>query len=266
MNRDIATYPKRTNWYDGTFTRKTVALSAATHLGELRYIEVGTWDIARACSLPAEPVPSHVDWEMFLGPAPWRPFHREIQRPKGWIRFFDYSGGGVTDCGAHFYDLAQWSLGTEDTGPVEITPLDPRKDGGRFVCYRYANGATMYRTNGNHMRLVGSEGTIDLDVCAWAAIKKAEPAKLAQATILPEEEHLGQSTHHYANFIECVRTRQKPAADVELGCRAATICHIGNIAEWLRRPLRWEPQKEEFVGDSEANRWLDRAKREPWRI
>jgi predicted dehydrogenase len=249
-----------------TSARRACELVRNGRLGELRYIEVGTWHISYPCSLPGEPVPSHVDWEMFLGPAPWRPFHREIQRPKGWIRFFDYSGGGVTDCGAHFFDLAQWALGTENTGPVEITPLDPRENGGRFVCYRYANGATMYRTSGNHMRLVGTEGTIDLDVCAWAAIKKAVPTTLAGETILPEEVHLGESTHHYANFIECVRTRKKPAADVELGCRAATICHIGNIAEWLRRPLRWDPQKEDFVNDAEANLWLDRAKREPWSV
>ena len=102
--------------------------------------------------------------------------------------------------------------------------------------------------------------------CAWAAIKKAEPAALARETILPEDVHLGESTHHYANFIECVRTRQRPAADVELGCRAATICHIGNIAQWLGRPLQWDPAKEEFVGDDQANLWLARAKREPWNI
>jgi predicted dehydrogenase len=233
-------------------------------LGELKFIEVGTWHISLPCSLPAQPVPPHVDWELFLGPAPWRPFHSAIQRPKGWIRFIDYSGGGVTDCGAHFFDLVQWALGTEDTGPVEITPLDPRRSGGRFVRYRYANGATVYRTNGNHMRLVGSLGTIDLGACAWASITKTTPTDLARSTIGLGEVHLRESVNHYANFLECVRTREKPAADVELGCRAATICHIGNIAEWLGRPLRWNPDKEEFVGDQAANRWLDRAKREPW--
>jgi len=246
--------------------RRACELVRNGRLGELKYIEVGTWQISQPCRLPAEPVPPHVDWEMFLGPAPWRPFHRDIQRPKGWIRYFDYSGGGVTDCGAHFYDLVQWALGTEDSGPVEITPLDPAKSGGRFVCYRYANGATVYRTAGNHMRLVGSEGTIDLGVCAWAAIKRTTPESLARETILPEEVHLGESTRHYANFIECVRTRRRPAADVELGCRAATICHIGNIAQWLGRPLRWDPAAEQFVGDAAANRRLQRTMREPWRV
>ena len=157
-----------------------------------------------------------------------------------------------------------WALGTEDTGPVEITPLNPRTSGGRFVQYRYASGATVYRTNGNHVRMVGSLGAIDLGACAWAAIAKTTPAKLASSTIRPDEVHLRASDNHYANFLECVRTREQPAADVELGCRAATICHIGNIAEWLGRPLRWDPDKEEFVDDPAANRWLDRTKREPW--
>jgi len=235
-------------------------------LGELQFVEVGTWHISQPCSLPAERVPPHVDWQLFLGPAPWRPFHSAIQRPKGWIRFFDYSGGGVTDCGAHFFDLVQWALGTENTGPVEITPLDPRKNRGRFVCYKYANGATVYRTNGNHLRFVGSEGTIDQGVCAWAAITKTTPAALGKSTIRPDEVRLRRSDDHYANFLQCVRTREKPAADVELGCRAATICHIGNIAQWLGRPLRWNSEKEEFTDDPEANRWLDRAKREPWAV
>ena len=85
-------------------------------------------------------------------------------------------------------------------------------------------------------------------------------------TILPEAVHLGESTRHYANFIECVCSRQEPAADVELGCRAATICHIGNIAELLGRSLRWNPREERFVDDANASRWLDRAKREPWSV
>lgn len=235
-------------------------------LGDLKEIEVGTWAPSKRCHLPEEKAPDHLDWDMWLGPAPWRPYSAELHRSRGWMPYMDYSGGGVTDFGAHFFDLVQWAMGTEDTGPVEITPLDPSKTGGRFVSYKYANGVTVYRTTGNYMKFIGSEGELVLDICGWAKIKGVTPHTLDREPIGPNEIHLRRSDNHYANFIECVKSRQKPAADVELGARAVSICHIGNISEWLGRPLKWDAAKEEFVGDAEANRWLDRPYREPWAI
>ena len=235
-------------------------------LGTLKTIDVGTWEPSKRCWLPAQPVPDHVDWDMWLGPAPYRPYNAEIHRSRGWMPYMDYSGGGVTDFGAHFFDLVQWAMGTEDTGPVEITPLNPAENGGRFVSYKYANGVTVYRVEGNYMKFVGTDAELVLDICAWASIKSVNPYTLDREPIGPNEIHLRRSNNHYANFIECVKSRQKPAADVEKGCRAVTICHIGNIAEWLGRPLKWNPQKEEFDGDAEANRWLDRPYREPWTV
>ncbi len=235
-------------------------------LGELRFVEVGTWAISGPCNLPAQPVPPHVDWDMFLGPAPWRPFHSGIHRPKSWIRYRDYSGGGTTDVGPHLFDLAQLAMGTEHTGPVEVEPLDPAKHQGRRVAYRYADGKIMYRrTPGNDLKFVGTRGTINMVTCAWVNVSY-QPAEFAREVVVPDKTYTYDNNNHVANFLDCVRTRQKPVADVELGCRAAIICHIGNIAQWLGRPLGWDPVKEEFVGDDEANRWLDRAKREPWTV
>lgn len=235
-------------------------------LGDLKSIDVGTWEVSKRCWLPEEPEPEHIDWNMWLGPAPYRPYHSELHRSRGWMPYMDYSGGGVTDFGAHFFDLVQWAMGTEDSGPVEITPLDASQNGGRFVSYKYANGVTVYRVSGNYMKFVGTEGELVLDICGWAKIKSVKPHTLDREPIGPNEVHLRRSDDHYANFIECVRTRQKPAADVELGCRAVSICHIGNIAEWLGRPLKWDAKQEEFVDDAEANRWLDRPYREPWTV
>jgi hypothetical protein len=116
------------------------------------------------------------------------------------------------------------------------------------------------------MRFVGTDGVLELDICAWASIKSAQPSTLDREPIGPNEIHLRKSNDHYANFLECARTRQLPVADVEKGCRAVTICHIGNIAEWLGRPLQWNPQQESFVNDAEANRWLERPKRAPWNV
>ena len=234
-------------------------------IGELRYVEVGTWAASRPCNFPAEPVPKHLDWDMFLGPAPWRPYSSALHRPKGWIPYRDYSGGGTTDVGAHLFDLAQLALGTENTCPVEVTPLDPSRNQGRRVALRYADGRIMYRrTPGNDVKFVGTRGTINMVTCAWVTVSYTQKELVREALGL-DKIHSYDNNNHAADFLDCVRTRQKPVADVELGCRAATICHIGNIAQWLGRPLEWDPAKEEFVGDDQANLWLDRAKREPWR-
>ena len=233
-------------------------------LGSVRFIEVGTWATPTPCHLGAEPVPDVLDWELWLGPVPYRPYHGGLIKGRGWNQYREFSGGGVTDVGAHLFDLAQWALGTEDTMPVEVWPLDPAKHQGRRIAYCYADGTIMYRrTPGNDVKFVGTRGSIDMVTCAWVNVSFT-PKELAHETIGPNEVHLRKSENHMANFLDCVRSREKPAADVELGCRAAIICHIGNIAQWLGRPLKWDPAKEEFVGDDDANLWLARANREPW--
>ena len=235
-------------------------------LGKLRHIEVATWRTSAPCNLPAQSVPSHLDWDMWLGPAPWRPYHQKLHASRGWMPYRDHSGGGVTDFGAHFFDLAQWALGAENSGPAEITPRDPHKHNGRRVAYRYADGTVMYRRiGGNYIEFVGSEGRIRMDVCAWVRVK-ITPEELGREPIRAVGIQLYESKDHFRNFVDCIRTRGQPAADVEAGCRAATICHIGNIAQWMERPLKWNPEKELFVGDATANRWLDRARRAPWSI
>ena len=235
-------------------------------IGELKYVEVGTWHAAVPCNVPGQPAPKHLDWDMFLGPAPWRPYSAALHRPKGWIPYRDYSGGGTTDVGAHLYDLAQLALGTEDTCPVEITPLDPGENQGRHVAFRYADGRIMYRrTPGNDVKFVGTRGTIHMVTCAWVTVSYTQQ-ELAQEALGLDKIFNYDNHHHVANFLDCSRTRKRPVADVELGCRAAMICHIGNIAQWLGRTLHWDPAKEEFVGDHQANLWLDRAKREPWNL
>jgi len=235
------------------------------HLGDMQYVEVGTQAIPIPCDLGAEPIPDFLNWDLWLGPVPYRPYHSGMIAGRGWNRYSEFSGGGVTDAGAHFFDLAQWALGKEDTMPVEVRPLDPEKHHGRRVEYRYADGTIMYRhTPGNYIKFVGTQGSIDMVTCAWVRLA-FNPKELAEKTIGPNEVHLRHSENHMANFLDCVLSREKPAADVETGCRAAIICHIGNIAQWLDRPLKWDPENERFVGAEEANRWLDRAKREPWR-
>ena len=108
----------------------------------------------------------------------------------------------------------------------------------------------------------GTEGKIAVDRgTLWT-----DPPHLLHTPTLPDEVRLYRAGSNKGNWLECIRTRRRPICDVEIGCRSVTVCHLGNIAYWLNRPLRWDPVREEFPGDEEANRWLDRAKREPWRI
>jgi len=216
-----------------------------------------------------EPVPDGFDYDLWLGPAPWAPYHH--QRCHYQFKFiFDYGGGQVTNWGAHFIDIAQWGLGTDDTGPVEIEGEGVFPNTGLFTTAKkvrfeakYANGVKLVcRTGGSNTRFVGSKGWVDVSregmIC--------KPESLKQETIKPGEIHLYESRDHVQNFLDCVKSRKVPIAPAEVGHRTATICHLGNIAMLLKRKLKWDPAKESFVGDAVANRMLQRSSRAPWRL
>jgi len=233
-------------------------------IGQVKQVRVYAAKTSHRCDLAGEPVPDGLHWDMWLGPAPWRPYNGEIIKgwPGGWRLFGDYSGGEMTDAGAHFMDIVQWGLGTERTGPVEIIPPDGKN--ARHLTYVYASGTEVVHDPakgvGKHGALfVGTEGTIAVDGRHLAT----SPASIARKPIGPDEVHLHRSTNHHTDWLRAIRTRQKPICDAEAGCRSVTVCHLGNIARWLGRPLKWNPVNEEFVGDAEANRYLDRARREP---
>jgi len=224
--------------------------------------------------LPAEPAPAGLDWEMWLGPAPWRPYNSRYH-PFRWRAFHDFSGGGLTDWGAHHFDLAQWALGMDDTGPVEIIPPGGKEH--KWLTFKYANGVVMYHILrgedaqalnllGRGVTVVGTEGRLGV---WYGGLEKTDPPSIARETIGPDEIRLHRCPpggHERGDFLNSVRARRKPGADVEIGHRTVTVCHLGNIAHWLRRPLKWDPVKEEFPDDPQANRFLARPKREPWRI
>jgi len=237
-------------------------------IGKVHTVHVNVGGPSVECDLPAQPVREGVDWGMWLGPAPWRPFHETICPAASfggwpqWRRFRDYSGGGMTDMGAHHFDIAQWGMGTELTGPIEIIPPDGK--GHKWLTYTYANGITMHHGGGHSadVTFIGTDGKIMIG----RHPTRTEPAEIMAAPIAAHEVHLYQSNNHHGNWIDCIRTRQKPICDVEIGARSVSICHLGNLAYWLKRPLKWDPDKEVFLGDAEANRWLDRPKREPWTL
>jgi len=214
-----------------------------------------------------QPVPEGFDYDRWLGPAPWAPYtHKRCHWTFRWV--LDYSGGQLTDWGAHFIDMAHWGMGAELTGPVEVEGAGTWPRGGLLwdtatafdLRCTYANGLVMHiRSTGGGVRFEGTEGWVDLG-------GRTDPPGIASSSIGPDEIHLYESHSQYSNFIECVRTRGRTAAPVEVAHRSITPAHLGNIAMMLGRKVRWNPQTEEFVGDPEANRMLSRPYREPWQL
>ena len=247
--------------YGGKF-RFACEMVRSGRIGELKTVNVNVGGPSRDCYEPAQPTPPDVDWDMWLGPAPWRPYNERIL--KGWRAFRDYSGGGMTDWGHHHFDIAQWALDMDHSGPREIIPPDGKDV--KLLTYIYANGVEVYHGGGGGAGVVfhGTEGKIMVD----RGKLETEPKNIMEKPLGANEVHLYNTTGqgHKGNFAQCIRTREKPICDVEIGCRSVTVCHLGNIAYMLRRPLKWDPVKEEFIGDAEANQWLDRPKRLPWTL
>ena len=218
-------------------------------LGRVQEVFVECGGPSGECNLPEQPVPAGLDWEMWLGPAPWRPFHESLIRG-GFRPYRDYSGGGMTDWGAHRFGAAMFAVGLHLTGPTEITPPDGGEH--RYLTYRFANGLRMYHGGSSNITYRGTEGSLP-------GRHRMPPHRVDMPTYRGRGGIFG-------DFLHCVRTRERPFRDVEIAHRACTVCHLGNIAYWLKRPVKWDPVAEQIIGDPEANRWLDRPKREPWAI
>jgi len=152
-------------------------------------------------------------------------------------------------------------LGADDTGPIEIIPPDGRDY--KRLTYKYANGVTMTREGaGKKVVVTGTEGKVEVSrdhLRTW-------PDNLIKRQIGSNERRLYESKDHYADWLNCIRTRSKPVCDVEIGCRSATVCHLGNIAYELGRGLKWDPVQERFVDDCEANRLLSRPMCGGWHL
>ncbi|HID77420.1 MAG TPA: Gfo/Idh/MocA family oxidoreductase [Planctomycetaceae bacterium] len=233
-----------------------------------------------------QPVPEGLDWDAWCGQTEPVPYHPDIfiQRSNpGWISLRPYSGGEMTGTGAHGFDQIQWALGTDETGPVEIwaeggklkpavyTEPESRARGDRLmsegyrVRMRYANGVTIRLEPGEPAAggtFIGPEGKIRIGNNTVSS----NPEQIARTT--PEELRirLPVSDNHLQNWFDCIKSRQRPVADVEIGHRSAILCHLGNIVRWVGRPLRWDPEREIFPGDDQANALLERPMRPPYQL
>jgi len=239
-------------------------------LGKVREVHVTNNRSPRDCDLPGQPVPEALDWEMWLGPSAAHPFHAKIYNASrmpdwfGWMAFQPWSGGMLTSWGAHGMDLVQYGLGMDASGPCEVKPL-----GEGLTCpleYRYPGDVvlTFDEAPQGGAIFVGEEGTVTV-ACGVATY---DPPELGQGAP-PNDPALfpgATAPIHTRQWLQCVRRRHGLTCDVEVGHRAATACHLGNIARWLGRPLRWDAAEEQFVGDDEANAMLSRPMRAPWKL
>jgi predicted dehydrogenase len=221
----------------------------------------------RYTSLPAEPMPQRFNWDAWCGPTELRPYNARLHRH--WMGWRDYSGGTMTNWGAHGLDQVQWALGTDGSGPVEFWPLADGPKGA--VAMRYANGVTvrfeLEKAPMGGAIFIGPEGKIEINRNKFASnpkdLIKDLPPK-AEIDKWKDETGLWQAKYHIGDWLAAMRTRQRPCADVEIGHRSISLCHLANIVREIGRKLRWDPVKETFPDDAEAAKLVNRPRRRPY--
>jgi len=270
-------------WQTGSQQRSSSNFHRACELvrngriGKVYKVEVGLPTGKSTIPKKALPVPEGLDWNMWLGPAPWRPY---CDFGRGgchydWRHIMDYSGGQLTDWAGHHIDIAHWGLGLERTGPVEIEGRGTYPRDGlynvpyeyKFTC-KYANGLTMVVANvpqqpkGKGTMWYGEEGWVHIDRGGF----DAEPKSVLNEVIGPDEIKLYKSLDHKQNFLDCVKSRKETVAPVEVGHRSISVGLLGEIAMLTGRKLKWDPVNERFINDAEADRLLSRPMRSPWHL
>ncbi|MEI9898358.1 MAG: Gfo/Idh/MocA family oxidoreductase [Chthoniobacter sp.] len=258
-------------------------------IGKVSRVEAGFGGPGRPCDLPEEELEPGLDWDMWLGPAPQRPYN-QILSPRGvhkhfpaWRAYREYGGGGVTDWGAHHLDITQWGLGADESGPLEITPPADWEKAEAGVKLRYANDVEVTHIKENGVTFFGSDGEVYVNrgkirvqvkgaEKAKFITKEEQPPLAAQLDALEKEfladakVKLYASTDHKADFLEAIKTRKRPITDVEIGARSVTGCHLINLAYYHGQKIQWDPAKNHFAGGTGDPAWLTREYRGAWKV
>jgi predicted dehydrogenase len=268
-------------WQTGSWQRslpnfhRGAELAINGRAGKIKYIEVGLPDGNKGIGTPpVKPVPPELNWEMWLGPALKVPYRGVSHWDWRWI--LDYSGGQLTDWAGHHIDIANWGAGLEHTGPVEISGAGVYPAEGifnvpveyDFLC-KYANGIEMRVANAARLPLgMGTTWHGDL---GWIHVDRGDVISASDPKILNEvigenEIHLYKSDNHWLNFIDCVKSGKPPIAPVEVAYRAISVALLGEIAMTTGQTIKWDPEKEEIIGNPRASRLLSRPYRNPWTL
>ncbi|MEI7730454.1 MAG: Gfo/Idh/MocA family oxidoreductase [Verrucomicrobiota bacterium] len=248
--------------------RKACEIVRNGWIGKVHTVHTSLGEFPAPQSLPEQPIPEGFDYDRWLGPTPWHPYNEARVKGNyggGWRCFWEYGSRKNGDWGAHHFDIIQWALGMDDSGPVEFIPKGYQ--GTEFQTHIYATGTKVLRTDGKvkmgHMiHFMGEKGEV---LVSRGDRLDTFPENLKPQPVGPGEIKLYEvASGHEANWVECIKTRKTPICTAEIGHRTATICHLSGIAERLGRPMKWDPAKEEIIGDVEASRWLDRPRRAPY--
>jgi len=228
-------------------------------IGELKEAYVNVGGPPRDCYLPGKPIPDNIDWDMWLGPAPWAPYNPfRCGRAyglsgRGFRTWRDYSGGMMTDWGGHTFGGALYAMDKMETGPVEVIPPDGKEH--PLLTYVYADGVRLYHAPGKFRGPLLYKGTA-------GQLPGPHTGEAHPYTI---QSYKGRGGI-LGDFLHGIRTRELPFRDVERGHRAATICHLGNIAYQTGRRFKWDPVKEQSPDCEEGSHLCSRARRAPWTL
>ena len=269
----------------GTMQRSGIEFKLAVELiqkgivGKVQTVNVTlpspNW-IARAKSpVPDSAPPEGFDYNRWLGPAPMRPYNKNHLHYL--FRFYwDYSGGQQTNFGAHHLDIAQWGLGMDKSGPTSVEGSAVFNPNGWYetpdttdIKYTYANGVVMIcrqkldtKSTDQGTEFVGEKGSLFV----YRGGIVTNPPELLKDVEMPKIVNSQANISHVNNFFDCVKSRQAPAADISIGHRSATVCHLGNIAVRTNKKINWDPKTETIVGDAETSKWLMKEYRSPWSL
>jgi predicted dehydrogenase len=248
--------------------RHAVELVRNGYIGEIKEINVHVGEPVKQCSLPALEPPVELDWNEWVGPSFYRGWHPILAPLFGheewawWRGYRDFGGGEVTDWGAHMFDIAQWAMDMDKSGPVQFLP--PSEPAILGLSMKYENGVVVnHKDWGEHnaVQFIGTEGRIEV---SRGFLRTYPDANLASVELKSTDKRVYYSDNHYQDWIDAIKKRSKPVSDVETGHRTSSMCNIANIAYELQRPLQWNPVTEEFINDDYANMMRTRAFRGKW--
>lgn len=252
--------------------RHAVELVRNGYIGQVKEINVSVGEPVRQCDLPTQEVPASLDWNEWVGPSLYRGYNeslapKEVDGPWAWWRGYrDFGGGLITDWGAHMFDIAQWALDMDESGPARfIPPAGSAQISGLSMIYK--NGVRVNHKSwgseddNNAVQFIGSDGRIEV---SRSFLRTFPDEKLAKNDLRKKDQRVYYSDNHYQDWIDAIKNHAKPISDVETGHRTASVCNLVNIAYELERPLLWDPDNEKFIGDDWADMMLSRPYRGKW--
>lgn len=249
-------------------------------LGKLTGVEVAVGGPAVPCDLPEEEMEPGLDWDLWLGPALKRPYN-SVLSPRGvhnhfpnWRNYREFGGGGVTDWGAHHFDIAQWGLGRDGEGPVEVLPAES-PEASHGVRLRYEDGVeVLHRGQGNGVWFMGEDGKIFVSRGRFEfqlGDRKVADSPAAHETVEKEflsekKVSLYESTDHIGDWLARIQDRRRPICDVAIGASTVKVCHLVNLAYYHGQLLKWDPRQSRFLDGTGEAKWLDVPHRDPWQV